>query len=130
GGRAAGRARAGVPLAEPATRWQWSGLATGATPLSGATAPALRHTAEPVVRLVYRSTLASQSVLVAGSLPTTMERRANSATFQVAVTTATPAGLGVPVGSPLRTAGPTLGLTRVVPPVGPPSAFSTPGPTP
>src|SRR5262249_56905992 len=74
-GRGPGRARVGLPLAEPAARWQWSGLATGATPLSGATAPALRHTAEPVVRLVYRSTLASQSVLVAGSLPTTMERR-------------------------------------------------------
>src|SRR5215831_19658320 len=126
---AAGLHRDGLPLAEPAARWQWSGLATGATPLSGATAPALRHTAEPVVRLVYRSTLASQSVLVAGSLPTTMEQRARSATFQVAVTTATAAGLGVRVGSRLRTAGQTLVVTGIVRPVGPASAFWTVDPT-
>jgi putative ABC transport system permease protein len=122
---AAGLQRDGLPLAEPAARWQWSGLATGTTPLSGATAPALRHLGQPELELLYRSTLASQSSLVAGHLPTAMERRASSATFQVAVTTATAAGLGVHVGSRLRTAGQTLVVTGILRPVGPASAFWT-----
>ena len=117
--------RDGVPLAEPAARWQWSGLATGTTVLSGATAPALRHMAPPQLELLYRSTLASQSALVAGHLPTTMERRTGSATFQVAVTAATAARLGVHVGSRLQTAGQTLVVTGVIRPVGPASAFWT-----
>jgi putative ABC transport system permease protein len=122
---ASGLHRAGLPLAEPARRWQWSGLATGTIPLSGATAPALRHTAQPQLALFYRSTLASQSVLVAGSLPTRLERQASSATFQVAVTTATAARLGVHVGSRLRIAGQTLVVTGIIRPAGPASAFWT-----
>src|SRR5262249_37970236 len=74
---AAGLHRDGLLLARPAARWQWSGLATGTTLLSGARAPALRHLAQPQLELIYRSTLASHSVVVAGSLPTTMQRRAH-----------------------------------------------------
>jgi putative ABC transport system permease protein len=122
---AAGLRRAGLPLAEPTSRWQWSGLATGTIPVSGATAPALRHMAQPVLKLLYRSTLASQAVLVTGSLPTTLKRRAGSATFQVAVTTATAARLGVHVGSRLRIAGQTLVVTGIVRPASPASAFWT-----
>jgi hypothetical protein len=123
---AAGLHRDGLPLAGPSARWQWSGLATGTIPLSGATADASRHMAQPELELLYRSTLARQSVLVAGSLPTRLERRgASSATFQVAVTTATAARLGVHVGSRLRTAGQTLVVTGIVRPAGPASAFWT-----
>ena len=122
---AAGLHRDGLPLAGPAARWQWSGLATGTSLLSGATAPALRHLGQPQLELLYRSTLASQSTLVAGSLPTRVERGATSATFQVAVTTDTAARLGVRVGSRLRTAGQTLLVTGIVRPVRPASAFWT-----
>jgi putative ABC transport system permease protein len=122
---AAGLRRDGLPLAGPASRWQWSGLTTGAAALAGATAPALRHMAQPQLELLYRSTLASQSVLVAGSLPTRLEREGSSATFQVAVTTATAARLGVRVGSRLRTAGQTLVVTGIVRPASPASAFWT-----
>ena len=43
---ALGLRQGGLPLAAPRT--QWSGLATGTTPLSGATAPGLRHMPQPV----------------------------------------------------------------------------------
>jgi len=122
---AAGLHRDGLPLAAPTGRWQWSGLATGSSVLLGATAPALRHLGPPQLELLYRSTLASQSTVVAGSLPTKVEQDARSATFQVAVTTATAARLGVRVGSRLRTAGQTLVVTGIVRPVRPASAFWT-----
>jgi len=125
---AAGLHRDGLPLAAPTGRWQWSGLATGSSVLSGATAPALRHLGPPQVEMLYRSTLASQSTLAAGSLPTRVVRGARSATFQVAVTTATAARLGVRVGSRLRTAGQTLVVTGIVRPVGSASAFWTADP--
>src|SRR5215831_6095625 len=96
---AAGLQRDGLPLAEPAARWQWSGLATSSTPLSGATAPALRHLGQTEVELLYRSTLGSQSALVAGSLPARPKRGSSTGTFPVAVTAATAARLGVHVGS-------------------------------
>jgi putative ABC transport system permease protein len=122
---AAALRRDGLPLAGPAARWQWSGLVTGTSTLSGATASALRRMGPPVLELLYRSTLPSQSVLVAGSLPTKLEREARSATFQVAVTTATAARLGVHVGSRLRTAGQTLVVTGIIRPASPASAFWT-----
>src|SRR5215469_12736731 len=122
---AAGLQRDGLPLAGPAARWQWSGLATSSTPLSGATAPALRHLGQTEVELLYRSTLASQSVVIAGSLPTRLTRGASTGTFPVAVTAATAARLGVHIGSRLRTAGHTLVVTGIVRPVGPASAFWT-----
>ena len=115
--------REGLPLSAP--RAQWSGLAAGASALSGASGPGLAHTAGPVIELLYRSTLPSQSVLVAGTLPATMQAHGGSATFQVAVTAATAARLGVHVGSRLGTAGQTLVVTGIVRPVGPASAFWT-----
>jgi putative ABC transport system permease protein len=114
---------AGLPLA--ASRTQWAGLATGSSPLSGATAPALRRTAQPEIELLYRSTLPSQSALVAGSLPATVQRLGGRATFQVAVTRATAARLGLHVGSRLRAAGLPLVVTGIVRPVGPGSSFWT-----
>jgi putative ABC transport system permease protein len=122
---AAGMHGAGLPLAGPAAQWQWSGLATGTNTLSGATAPALRRMAPPQMELLYRSTLPSQSALVAGSLPATLQQRPHSATFQVAVTTATAARLGLHVGSRLRMEGQTLVVTGIVRPVRPESAFWT-----
>ncbi len=120
---AAGLRRDGLPLAGPTT--QWSGVATGSTALSGATAPALRRMAPPQLELLYRSTLPSQSIVVAGSLPAAMRPHGAAATFQVAVTTAAAARLGLHVGSRLRTAGQTLVVTGIVRPVGPASAFWT-----
>ena len=111
----------GLPLA-PA-RTQWSGLATGTTPLSGATAPALRRMLPPVMELLFRNGLASRSVLTAGSMPTAVTSHGIHDTFQVAVTTGTAARLGVHVGSRLRTAGETLLVTGIVRPVDPASDF-------
>jgi len=121
---AIGLRRGGLPLA-PA-RTQWSGLATGATLLSGATAPALKHMGQPVMEMLYRSGLADRSVLTAGSMPTVATTHANgNDTFQVAVTTGTAARLGLHVGSRLRTARQTLVVTGIVRPVDPASVFWT-----
>jgi putative ABC transport system permease protein len=118
---AIGLRRGGLPLA-PA-RTQWSGLATGATTLSGATAPALRHMPPPVIELLFRSGLASRSVLTAGKMPAAVTINGTHDTFQVAVTTGTAARLGLHVGSRLRTAGQTLLVTGIVRPADPASDF-------
>jgi hypothetical protein len=44
---AAGLRHDGLPLAEPASRWQWTGLATGTSPLSGAPPGTEGHAAQP-----------------------------------------------------------------------------------
>jgi putative ABC transport system permease protein len=120
---AAGLRGAGLPLAP--SRAQWAGLATGSSPVSGATGPALRRTGQPEIELLYRSTLPSQSALVAGSLPATVQALGGRAAFQVAVTKATAARLGLHVGSRLRAAGLALVVTGIVRPVGPGSSFWT-----
>ncbi len=120
---AAGLRRDALPLA--ASRTDWSGLATGASPLSGATGPALRNSAQPEMELLYRNTLARQSALVAGSLPATVTAAHGTAVFQAAVTTATAARLGLHVGSRLSTAGQIVLITGIVRPRGPGSAFWT-----
>ena len=77
---AAGLQRDGLPLAGPATRWQWSGLAAGSTPLSGATAPGLQHTAQPQLELVYRSTLAFSSCAAVSGFPPNPDRSPSAST--------------------------------------------------
>ena len=119
---AAGLRREGLPLSAP--RAQWSGLATGATVLSGA-APGGLRIGPPQLELLYRSTLAGQSALVAGTMPVSAQDHGGSATFQVAVTRATAAKLGLHVGSLLQTAGQKLLVTGIVRPTGPGSAFWT-----
>ena len=119
---AAGLRREGLPLSAP--RAQWSGLATGATVLSGA-APGGLRIGPPQLELLYRSTLAGQSTLVAGTMPVSAQDHGGSATFQVAVTRATAAKLGLHVGSLLQTAGQKLLVTGIVRPAGPGSAFWT-----
>jgi putative ABC transport system permease protein len=120
---AAGLRRDGLPLGPQ--RSQWAGLATGSSVLTGAPAPGLRHMAPPQLELLYRSTLPSQSGLVAGTMPGSVQFGAGGDTFQVAITRATAARLGVRVGSRLRTAGQTLVVTGILRPVSPRSAFWT-----
>jgi putative ABC transport system permease protein len=120
---ATGLRRDGLPLGT--ARAQWSGLATGASELTGATAPALRHMGQPQIELLYRSALPSQSAVVAGAMPAGVRANGGSATFQVALTQATATRLGVHVGSLLRTAGLQLLVTGIIRPAGPGSAFWT-----
>jgi putative ABC transport system permease protein len=120
---AAGLRQDELKLAAPRT--QWSGLATGATLLSGAGPSAQRHLGQPQVELLYRSTLASQSALVAGTMPVSVQVHGESATFQVAITQATATRLGVHVGSLLQTARQKLLVTGIVRPAAPRSAFWT-----
>jgi putative ABC transport system permease protein len=123
---AAGLRQEGLPLSAPHT--QWSGLATGATTLAGAAASALRHVGQPQIELLYRNTLTSQSALVAGAMPVSVQASGSAARFQIAVTRATATRLGVHVGSLLQTAGQQLLITGIVRPVGPGSAFWTADP--
>ena len=120
---AIGLRQGGLPLG--AARTQWSGLATGTTALSGATAPGLRHMPQPVMEMLYRSGLAGRSVLTAGSMPAVVTSHGGHDTFGVAVTTGTAARLGLHVGSRLRTAGQTLVVTGIVRPTHPASDFWT-----
>ena len=121
GNVAAGLHRDGLPLAPPAT--QWAGMTTISTPVSGGRPPATGAT--PQTELLYRSLLGRNGTLVAGSLPGSATAHARSATFQVAVTTATAAKFRLRVGSQLRTAGQTLVVTGIVRPRHPGSSFWT-----
>jgi putative ABC transport system permease protein len=120
-----GLSRDGLPLAPPAG--QWDGLTTGSNPFSGGRPPSTGAPAE--IELMYRSGLARNNVLVAGSLPRTMTPRGNTAaTFQVAVGTATAARFGLHVGTMLRTNGQELVVTGIVRPRNPASSFWTVAP--
>jgi putative ABC transport system permease protein len=114
---------AGLPLAPAAS--QWSGLAISAGAVSGAPRPAAQHMLPPQLELLYRSGLSRNATLVAGSLPTRAQGHATSATFQVAVTAATAAGLGLRVGSRLRAAGQVLVVSGIIRPLGVGSSFWT-----
>ena len=118
---AAGLRRDGVPLAPPSA--QWNGLATVSAPVSGARGPATG--APPQMELLYRSGLGRNAVLVRGSLPDAVTTYPRSGTFQVAVTVATAAKLGLRVGSQLRTAGQTLVVSGIIRPRGAASSFWT-----
>jgi putative ABC transport system permease protein len=118
---AAGLRRDGVPLAPPSA--QWNGLATTSAPVSGVHGPATG--APPQMELLYRSGLGRNAVLVRGSLPDAVTTSQRSGTFQVAVTAATAAKLGLRVGSQLRTAGQTLVVSGIIRPRGAASSFWT-----
>lgn len=120
---AAGLRRDQVPLAPPAT--QWSGLATGSKEFSVAgqrVSPAL---APPQMELVYRTGLAANARLVAGSLPRSAVTNGTSGTFQVAVTQATAAKFGLRPGSLVHSNGQVLAVTGIIRPLRAASSFWT-----
>ncbi len=123
----AGLQRDGLPLAPAAS--QWSGLVINTGTVSGAPWPAPGTMLPPQMELLYRSGLGSNAALVAGSLPTRAREHGNFAAFQVAVTAATAARLGLHVGSRLRTAGQVLVVSGIIRPLGAASSFWTVNPS-
>ncbi len=85
-------------------RDSWWGVSTGFIEAPGAAKSAYNGSTPPVVQLLDRSDLGGNGTLVEGHLPATESLQATSATFQVAVTTATAKRFGLLVGS-------TVGLT-------------------
>jgi putative ABC transport system permease protein len=125
---AAGLHRDGLALAPPAA--QWSGVAAGSSQFFVSGQPPEKAMAPPQVELLYRSTLAGNAKLVAGSLPGGAAAQGPSGAFQIAVTTATAAKFHLHVGSRLRlpsrgtgTAGATAVVTGVIRPLGAASSF-------
>ena len=119
---AAGLRHQGLPLAPPAA--QWAGLDSGSSSFSGGRPP--KTGAPPAMELMYRNSLARDTVLVAGSLPASVITRPGTAdTFQVAVTTATAAKFGLHTGTRLRMYGLTLVVTGIVRPRHPASSLWT-----
>jgi putative ABC transport system permease protein len=114
---------AGLPLAPAAS--QWSSLVISAGPVSGAPRPAAQHMVTPQLQLLYRSGLARNAALLAGSLPTRAQGHGSSATLQVAITAATAARLGLHRGSQLRAAGQLLVVSGIIRPLGAASTFWT-----
>jgi putative ABC transport system permease protein len=119
--------RAGLPLAPPAA--QWAGVTATAGTLSGAPLPPPGSMSPPQLELIYRTRLDRAARLVAGSLPARVAGNGDNATFQVAVTTATAARLGLHVGSRLSAAGQALVVTGIMRPVSPGSSFWTVDPS-
>jgi putative ABC transport system permease protein len=124
---AAGLHRDGLPLAPP--RAQWSGMSAGSSQFFVDGQPPDKAMAPPQLELLYRSTLAGNSRLVAGSLPGDSAADP-SGPFRVVVTTATAAKFRLHVGSRLRLpsrgtglAGATAVVTGVIRPVGAASSF-------
>lgn len=126
---AAGLRHGGLPMQPPST--QWVGITTTSGQLSGAN---VAHASAPAtIELLYRSNLAGNATLVAGSLPdkaTTRGQspaagRARTSTFQVAVSKATATRFRLHVGMKLTTAGQTLVVTGIVQPRRTGSSFWT-----
>src|SRR5256884_1162948 len=115
--------RDGLPLAPAAS--QWSGLAINAGAVSGTSGPSAGRLGPPQLEILYRSGLDGNATLVAGSLPVPARRHGSPETFQVAVTTATAARLGLHVGSRLAAAGHVLVVSGIIPPRGAASSFWT-----
>lgn len=115
--------RVGLPLAPAAA--QWAGVTASAGQLSGAPRPVPGSMAPPQLELLYRSPLGSNARLVAGSLPAGFVGQGGDAAFEVAVTAATAARLGLHVGSRLQAAGQALVVTGIIQPVNPGSSFWT-----
>ena len=120
---AAGLRRAGLPLAPPAL--DWAGMVSGSSPFSVAGQPPVHTTAPPQVELLYRSGLASNGRLAAGRWPSSVVTHGSSATFQVAVTTATAAKFHLRPGSRIRASGQVLTVTGVIAPCRAGSSFWT-----
>ena len=120
---AGGLQRDGLPLAPAASRW--SGLVMNAGAVSGAAGPSAGRLGPPRLEVLYRSGLSRNATLVAGSLPTRAPGHGSPAAFQVAVTTATAASLGLQVGSRLAAAGQVLVVSGIIRPLGAASSFWT-----
>ncbi|HYA50923.1 MAG TPA: hypothetical protein VEG33_07100, partial [Streptosporangiaceae bacterium] len=120
---AGGVRRDGLPLAPAASRW--AGLAMNAGAVSGIAGPSAGRMGPARLELLYRSGLSRNATLVAGSLPTRAPGPGSPAAFQVAVTTATAAGLGLRVGSRLAAAGQVLVVSGIIRPLGATSSFWT-----
>jgi putative ABC transport system permease protein len=120
---AGGLRRDGLPLAPAAS--QWSGLVMNAGPVSGTAGPSAGRMGRPRLEILYRSGLSRNATLVAGSLPTRAPGHGSPAAFQVAVTTATAASLGLRVGSRLAAAGQVLVVSGIIRPRGAASSFWT-----
>jgi putative ABC transport system permease protein len=119
--------RADLPLA--LARTQWAGLTAAAGQLSGAPKPTPGSMEPSELELLYRTYLDRNARLVDGSLPARVAGKGNATAFQVAVTTATAARLGLRVGSRLRAAGHALVVTGIIRPVNPRSSFWTVDPS-
>ncbi|HEY1345582.1 MAG TPA: hypothetical protein VGF54_11385 [Streptosporangiaceae bacterium] len=115
--------RDGLPLAPAAS--QWSGLAIDAGAVSGTSGPSAGRLGTPQLEILYRSGLSRNATLVAGSLPTGAPAHGSPAAFQVAVTTATAASLGLHVGSRLTAADQVLVVSGIIRPLGAASSFWT-----
>lgn len=113
----------GLPLAPAAS--QWSGLAINAGTASGTAGPSAAHLGPPQLEILYRSGLGSNATLVAGSLPTRVQGHGSSAAFQVGVTAATAASLGLHVGTRFAAAGQLLVVSGIIRPRGAASSFWT-----
>jgi len=125
---AAGLHRDGLPLAPSGA--QWSGMAAGSSQFFVSGQPPDKAMAPPQLELLYRSPLAGNARLVAGSLPGGAVAHGPPGAFHVAVTTATAARFHLHVGSRLRLpsrgtgmAGGTAVVTGVIRPVGAASSF-------
>ena len=115
---------AGLPVASDPPAWV--GLTTGTVPVTG-TAPATGYGA-PQIKLIYRSTLARYSQVVAGRLPVGGSQARLRTVVQAAVTTATAARLGLRVGSRLDTGPMQVVITGLIRPANTASAFWTQDP--
>jgi putative ABC transport system permease protein len=113
----------GLPLAPVSS--QWSGLAINAGVASGTAGPSAAHLGPPQLEILYRSGLGGNATLVAGSPPTRAQGHGPSAAFQVAVTAATAARLGLHVGSRFAAAGQAFVVSGIIRPRGAASSFWT-----
>jgi putative ABC transport system permease protein len=121
---AAKLAAARLPLAGRSS--QWSGLATGFSPVGGAAPSAVNGGIPPQLEVLYRDALPRDSRLITGRLPGRASITHGLATFQVAVTAATARRFGLRPGSRLRLgAFVRLQVTAIVRPVHPAAAFWT-----
>ena len=115
--------RHGLPLAPAAS--QWSGLAINAGTVSGTSGPSAGRLGQPQLEILYRSGLSRNATLVAGSLPTRAPAHGSPGAFQVAVTAAAAARLGLRVGSRLTAAGQAFVVSGIIRPLGAASSFWT-----
>jgi putative ABC transport system permease protein len=127
----AGLRRDGLPLAPPGA--DWSGMVTGSVTFSVPGRPAPTTTGAPQLELLYRSGLARNARLAAGSMPGAPGAGAPGAgtgpgTLPVAVTEATAARFGLHVGSRLQAIGQLVVVTGILRPVRAGSSFWTADP--
>jgi putative ABC transport system permease protein len=111
-----------IPLAPHAL--DWSVLSTAYTPVPAAARSAYEGDQPPQVEVLYRDALASNSRLIAGTLPVRAQTQGHGVDFQIAVTRATAARFSLKVGSRLLFA-PSVRMTvsGIIAPTTPRSTF-------